>query len=110
LAAATRSPRRVQALARVQPARLEQAVAPFARAALLDGDQRLLDQTSERVGAPRGLVLGGRADALCGVVFEAPVEGGQSAQQAALVALEQVVAPLQGRGERTLPGGGRVGG
>ncbi len=89
-------------LARVQPHRLEQPVAPLA-SALVSGDERLLDETREHVGAPRDVETGAGADGLDRAQLEAAGEDAEPAQEHPLVRLEQVVAPLEGRLERLLP-------
>ena len=89
-------------LARVQPDRLEQPVAPLA-SAFVRGDERLLDEAREHVGALRDIEAGSAAHGLDRVQLEAAGEDAESAQQHPLVRLEQIVAPLERRLERLLP-------
>ena len=92
----------VEPLARVQPDRLEQPVAPLA-SALVRGDERLLDEAREHVGAPRDVETGAGADGFDRAELEAAGEDAEPPQQHPLVRLEQVVTPLERRLERLLP-------
>ncbi len=92
----------VEPFARVEANRLEQAVAPLAPA-FVRGDERLLDEPREHVGAAGHVEPVAGADRLDGGELEAAGEDGEPAEEHPLVGLEQVVAPLERRRERLLP-------
>ena len=82
---------------------LEQPVAPFP-ASLLDGDERLLGEARQDVRDLGRIEPVAGADLLDGLELEAAREDRKPAEQDLLVGLEQIVAPLQRRGQRLLPG------
>ena len=93
----------VEPLARVQPDRLEEAVAARARGAVVGCHEGLLDETREHVGNPPRVEIGAGAHALDRVELEAAGERRKPAKQRPLVRLEEVVAPLKRGRERVLP-------
>ena len=72
-------------------------------AAVLDRDERLLDETRERVCDRHRLEAVARADLFTRLQLEAAGEDREPAEQQLLVRLEEVVAPLERRGQRLLP-------
>ncbi len=93
----------VQALGRVLADGVEQAKAPAG-----DADERLVDQPREQVDdlATRDGAAG--AHLLGGLQREAAREDGQAAEEHALLAGEQVVAPLDGGAQGLLAGARRA--
>ena len=92
----------VEPRACVDADRLEQAVA-IAAVAVFDRDERLLDEPREHVGDLARVEVVARAHVLDRLELEAAREDRQAPEQRPLVGLEQLVAPLERRGQRLLP-------
>ena len=86
----------------VQPHGLEQPVAAVGPA-VVEADERLLDEASEHVGDLRRLEEVACADRLGGAELEPAREDAEAAEEDALVGLEEIVAPAERRLERLLP-------
>src|SRR4029077_3362184 len=71
--------------------------------AVLDRHERLLDETRERVCDRQRLEPVARADLFTRLQLEAAGEDREPAEQQLLVGLEEVVAPLERRGQGLLP-------